>query len=105
MKLIKNEAVNYELVSDDNTTIGSVFVVYHPEHIEIVNLYVNEEFQNQGYGKQLMSLIFDNHANTLIALQCNAFNNGLNQVTLSDWYERLGFIYSPQGDNWMYKLC
>jgi len=104
--LAKSDAVHYELLTGESEIIGSVFAVDQCEYIEIVDLFVNREFQNQGYGRSLMQTIFDNHPDTILCLQCSAFGNGLSQGNLAKWYKRLGFVEDTpfhQGDGWMHK--
>ena len=104
--LAESDAVHYELLTDESEIIGSVFAVDQCEYIEIVDLSVNQEFQGQGHGRSLMQIIFDNHPDTILCLQCSAFDNGLSQENLAEWYKRLGFVDGTpfhQGDGWMHR--
>jgi GNAT superfamily N-acetyltransferase len=104
--LVKTRAIHYELLTDESEIIGGVFAVNHRQYIEIVDLFVNKEFQNQGHGRALMQTIFDNYPNKILCLQCGAFSNGLSQGNLAEWYKRLGFVEGTpfhQGDGWMHK--
>jgi GNAT superfamily N-acetyltransferase len=106
VKINKLKAAYYELLSDTGEIIGGTFTVKEGKQVQIINLFINPEFQRQGYGTQLLQEVFDAHPKATFCLQSVPFNQGLGKTDLKAWYERLGFIDVPPphgGDNWMYK--
>ena len=106
MQLISRNAIYYELLTDVGEIVGAVFAVNHCKYIEIVDLFVNKEFQNLGHGRALLRTILNSFPHNSICLRCEASENGLTQDELAAWYRRWDFEDgSPfhEGDGWMHK--
>jgi GNAT superfamily N-acetyltransferase len=104
--LSRHKAFYYELTTADGEIVGGVFVVNHWKYIEIVNLFVNKEFQGQGYGRSLLRDVLNTYPYNTICLRCEAFGDGLNQDELAAWYRCCEFVDgSPfhEGDGWMHR--
>jgi GNAT superfamily N-acetyltransferase len=74
--LSRHEALYYELTTSEGEIVGGVFVVNHWKYIEIVDLFVNKEFQGQGYGRSLLREVLNTYPYNTICLRCEAFGDG-----------------------------
>lgn len=104
--LSRHEALYYELTTADGGIIGGVFAVNHWKYIEIVDLFVNKQFQGQKYGRSLLRDVLNTYPYNTICLRCEAFGDGLNLDELAAWYRRWEFVDgSPfhEGEGWMHK--
>jgi GNAT superfamily N-acetyltransferase len=114
--LSRNKAVYYELTTSEGEIIGGVFAVDYQKYIEIVDLFVNKQFQGQRYGRSLLRDVLNTYTDSIICLRCEAFGDsealasprasGLNQDELATWYRRWEFVDgSPfhEGEGWMHK--
>ncbi|PMB03561.1 hypothetical protein CEN49_22835 [Fischerella thermalis CCMEE 5273] len=107
MFLSRHKAFYYELTTSDSEIVGGVFAVNHWKYIEIVDLFVNKEFQGQGYGRSLLREVLNTYPYNTICLCCEAFGDGLNQNELAAWYRRWDFVDgSPfhEGEGWMHRI-
>ncbi|MBW4478620.1 MAG: GNAT family N-acetyltransferase [Tolypothrix brevis GSE-NOS-MK-07-07A] len=94
------------MTTDDGEIVGGVFAVDHHQYIEIVDLFVNKQFQGQKYGRSLFRDVLNTYPYSTICLRCKAFDDGLSQDELAEWYRRWDFEDgSPfhEGDGWMHK--
>ncbi|MBO3459972.1 GNAT family N-acetyltransferase [Aetokthonos hydrillicola Thurmond2011] len=104
--LSRHQAFYYELTTPCGSIIGGVFAVNHWKYIEIVDLFVNKQFQGQGYGRSLLKDVLNSYPHNMICLRCEALGDGLNQDELVAWYQRLEFVDGTpfhEGEGWMHK--
>ena len=106
--LSAHPASYYELTTSDDEIIGGVFAVNHHKYIEIVDLFVNQEFQGKGHGRMLLRHIINAYPYNTICLRCEALGGRLTQDELAAWYRRWDFVDSSpfhEGDGWMHRLA
>jgi GNAT superfamily N-acetyltransferase len=106
VSLSRHKAFYYELTTSDGEIVGGVFAVDHQKYIEIVDLFVNKQFQGQKYGRSLLRDVLNTYTDSIVCLRCEAFGDGLSQDELAAWYRRWEFDDgSPfhEGDGWMHR--
>lgn len=97
-ELVMNPFANYFVLDIDNQVKGYIGVWIDGEASQIINFYVDDEFQNQGFGSMMLEFVIELcKMSNLNVLSLEVRESNEKAIKL---YEKYGFVFSHKRKNY-----
>ena len=97
-ELVMNPFANYFVLDIDNQVKGYIGVWIDGEASQIINFYVDDEFQNQGFGSMMLEFVIELcKMSNLNVLSLEVRESNEKAIKL---YEKYGFVFSHKRNNY-----
>lgn len=97
-ELVMNPFANYFVLDIDNKVKGYIGVWIDGEASQIINFYVDDEYQNQGFGSMMLEFVIELcKMSKLNALSLEVRESNEKAIKL---YEKYGFVFSHKRKNY-----
>lgn len=97
-ELVMNPFANYFVLDIDNQVKGYIGVWIDGEASQIINFYVDDEYQNQGFGSMMLEFVIELcKMSNLNVLSLEVRESNEKAIKL---YEKYGFVFSHKRKNY-----
>ena len=71
------DGITFQSIYNDENLIGMLFTIHDGKILFVLYLFINSEYQNEGYGGQVMDMLYEKYRNYDIILNIEAVQEGL----------------------------